>query len=74
MKQVSCGSYEYRWRTRQYLQNEECQNVLSKRFLLLRENRTRKMEYIILRVMEKKNSNVRAAREVFPHTALTSQP
>ena len=74
MKQVSCGSCEYRWRTRQYLQNEECQNVLSKRFLLLRENRKRKTEYIILRVMKKKNSNVRAAGKVFPHTALTSQP
>ena len=37
MTQVSCGSCEYRWHTRQYLQNEECQNVLSKRYLLLRK-------------------------------------
>ena len=37
MTQVSCGSCEYRWRTRQYLQNEKCQNVLSKRFLLQKE-------------------------------------
>ena len=58
MKQVSCGSCEYRWRTRQYLQNEECQNVLSKRFFLfLIENITIKTEWIILNEMEKQNNN-----------------
>ena len=31
MKQVNCDSCEYRWCTRQYLQIEECQNVLSKK-------------------------------------------
>ena len=40
-KQVTCGSCEYRWHTRQYLQNTECQNVSSKRFSLQRENRRR---------------------------------
>ena len=72
MKQVNCGSCEYRWRTRQYLQNEECQNVLTKRFLFLIKNRTIKTEWIILNEMKKKkkkkkNSNIRAARKVFPH-------
>ena len=35
-KQVNCGSCEYRWRTRQYLQNTKRQNVLQ------RENRRRR--------------------------------
>ena len=67
MTQVSCGSCEYRWRTRQYLQNEECQNVLSKRFFIAKRKQNEKKEWIILSVMERKTSYLRAARKAFPH-------
>ena len=72
MKQVNCGSYEYRWRTRQYLQNEECENVLSKRFFFFfmakrKQNEKNGMNYLKRDEKKKitkkqKNSRVRAAR------------
>ena len=72
MKQVNCGSCEYRWRTRQYLQNEKCQNVLSKRFFIpkrkLKQHEKNGMNYLKRdENKKKKNSGVRAACKVFPH-------
>ena len=56
MKQVSCGSCEYRWRTRQYLQNEECQNVLSKRFFIAKRKQNEKNGIHYLKGDEKKKT------------------
>ena len=69
MTQVSCGSCEYHWRTRQYLQNEECHNVLSKRFFIAKRKQNEKngMSYLKRDKKKKINKNVRAARKVFPH-------
>ena len=55
MKQVNCGSYEYRWRTRQYLQNEKCQNVLSKRFFIAKRKQNEKNGMNYLKRDGKKN-------------------
>ena len=48
MRHVNCGSCEYRGRTRQYLQKEECQNVLSKRFFIAKrkQNEEKGINYL----------------------------
>ena len=45
-----------------------------KTFFIAKRKQNEKNGIHYLKGDEKKNSNVRAARKVFPHTALTSQP
>ena len=58
MTQVRFGSCEYRWRTRQYLQNEECQNVLSKRSFVAKRKQNEKNGMNYLKRDEKKKKTI----------------